>query len=308
MFTSQSLHLRAHGALLLAMAIWGSSFIALKMAITLLAPMQVIFLRMLIGSLVFLLLWRFWRKGFHYQAGDWKLLMGMALFEPCLYFIFESLALQYTSASQAGMITSTLPLLVAAGAWFFLKEQITAFQWTGFILALIGVLWMSWHSDISASAPKPWLGNFLEFLAMLSAVGFTLLVKKLTQRYSPLFLTAVQTLSGAVFFFPLAMLSPWPESLPGSLWLNLFYLGAFVSVGAYGLYNYALSQTSAATAGAYVNFLPVFTLLFAFLILQEALNTQQWFAVAIVFSGVALSQLGAKTQKIRVEIPPGTIS
>ena len=61
------------GCLVLAMALWGSSFIALKLAFSELPPLWVIFGRMALGSLVFLLAWR-WRGQMRYQAGDWKYL------------------------------------------------------------------------------------------------------------------------------------------------------------------------------------------------------------------------------------------
>ncbi|MFC3852139.1 DMT family transporter [Salinispirillum marinum] len=288
--------LRAHLALLLAMSIWGSSFIALKIAVGVMHPMQVIFVRMAIGAITFLLLYKLWASGVRYQAGDWKWLLGMAAFEPCLYFIFEAMALQYTTASQAGMITSMLPLMVAAGAWYFLREQISRYQWSGFGIAVIGVVWMSWNSDISASAPNPALGNFLEFLAMASAVGYTLLVKKLTRGYSPLFLTAMQAFVGTAFFFPLAMTQPWPDTVALSTWIILGYLGVVVTLGAYGLYNYALSHISATVTAGYTNLLPVFTLFFGMVLLQDTMNLQQWFAIALVFAGVLLSQRAPKVE------------
>lgn len=299
---------RARLALLLAMAIWGSSFIALKVAVDAIHPMQVIFLRMLIGSITFLLLLPLWRRGFNYQAGDWKWLAAMVLFEPCLYFIFESLALKYTSAGQAGMVTSILPLLVAIGAWLMLKERISNHQWLGFLIAFAGVVWMSWGSDISSHAPNPLLGNSLELMAMICAVGYTLVVKKLTDRYSPLFLTAIQTLFGVVFFLPLALLMPLPEQVSWEVMGYITYLGIFSTLGAYGLYNYALSRTHASHVGAYVNLIPVFTLLFAFILLNEVLNTQQWLAVLLVFTGVAVSQRSRRGRKVLDQIPPGAVS
>lgn len=90
--SSLRLQLIASAYLVVAMAIWGSSFIALKIAFRDVPPLWVIFARMLIGSLVFLLAWR-WRQPQPYVAGDWKYLLGMAACEPCLYFVFEAVAL-----------------------------------------------------------------------------------------------------------------------------------------------------------------------------------------------------------------------
>ncbi|MHA6492944.1 DMT family transporter [Pseudomonas borbori] len=276
--------------LMVAMALWGSSFIALKLAFTEVPPMWVICGRMLFGSAVFLLAWR-WRGHVEYRTGDWKYLLGMAACEPCLYFIFEALALQHTSASQAGMITALLPLLVAVGAFTFLHERISRTTLAGFVIAVIGAVWLSLASDADIHASNPLLGNFYEFLAMLCAMGYTLLLKHLSERYSAFFLTAMVAFMGSLFFLPLAMFSaPIPREISALGLGAVAYLGVVVTVIAYGLYNFGVSRLPASQATGFINLIPVFTLLLAVLVLGESLNAMQLLAVATVFAGVALSQ------------------
>lgn len=294
--------LRSHLALILAMVLWGSSFIALKVAVTEMAPMVVVFLRMAIGATAFLVVWPWLRHGFNYQPGDWKLLGGMVLFEPCLYFMFEAQALVYTSAGQAGMVTAMLPLMVAVGAYFFLGERNTKRQWLGFLIAVSGVIWMTLTSIESEQAPNALLGNFLEFLAMCTAVGYTLLVKHLTKRYSAFVLTALQSFAGVMFFFPFAMMSDWPDTISLSTVGILVYLGLVITLGAYGLYNYSLTHVKASTAAGYTNLLPALSLLFSMLLLGERLSLIQWVAIVIIFFGVWLSQERKPT--IPKEVPP----
>lgn len=282
--------LRFHLVLLFAMAIWGSSFVAMKVVVTELSPMVAVFLRMCIGFLAFTLMARWVLRGFKYQTGDWKYLGAMALMEPCLYFICESLALQYTSASQAGMVTALLPLMVALSAWALFAETVVPRQWAGFILALMGVLWMTLGGEQNEQAPNPLLGNFLELLAMLTATAYTLLIKHLVSRYSALFLTAMQSAIGCVFFLPLALLSPWPESISMPVWSTLLYLGVIVTLGGYGLYNYSLSHVKTTIAAGYVNLIPAFGVIFAVLLLGDQLNAGQWAGVALIFVGVYLSR------------------
>ncbi|HSC83800.1 MAG TPA: DMT family transporter [Pseudomonas sp.] len=280
----------AMACLVLAMALWGSSFIALKFAFAELPPMWVIFGRMALGSLVFLLAWR-WRGRLEYRPGDWRYLLALAACEPCLYFIFEALALQHTSATQAGMITALLPLLVAMGAFAFLREKVAGTTWAGFLLAVVGAIWLSLASEADTSAPAPLLGNFYEFLAMLCATGYTLLLKFLSERYSPFVLTAMQAFIGSLFFLPLALVT---EPLPSQFSLlgvgSVIYLGLVVTVGAYGLYNFGVSRLPASQASGFTNLLPVFTLIFAALLLGESLSLVQYLAAGLVFVGVALSQ------------------
>lgn len=265
--------------------------------------MVVIFLRMVVGSLAFIAVWPWIRHGINYQPGDWKFLLGMALFEPCFYFIFEAQALRYTSAGQAGMITSMLPLMVAAAAYFIFKERNTLRQWSGFIVAVIGVVWMTLGGTESEQAPNPVLGNFLEFGAMVMAVGYTLLVKHLTRRYSAFVLTAMQSFVGTVFFLPLALIAEWPDKVSIGAIGCIVYLGLVVSLGGYGLYNYSLSYIKASTSAGYINLLPAFTLVFSMLLLGERLISTQWIAIGIVFFGVLLSQ--ERTPPIPKEVPPG---
>lgn len=280
----------ALACLVLAMALWGSSFIALKFAFQEMPAMWVIFARMALGSLIFLAAWR-WRGRIDYRPGDWKWLLGLAACEPCLYFIFESLALQHTSAAQAGMITALLPLLVAVGAFFLLREKIARNTWFGFALAVLGALWLTLASDADDHAPRPLLGNLFELLAMFCATGYTLLLKHLSARYSAFILTAMQAFIGSLFFLPLALVSSGLPPVPGpSGWFSLIYLGSVVTVGAYGLYNFGVSRLPASQATGFINLIPVFTLIFAALLLGEVLSGQQALAAGLVFAGVALSQ------------------
>ena len=242
------------------------------------------------GSLVFLLAWR-WRGQMHYRAGDWKYLLGLAACEPCLYFLFEALALQQTSAAQAGMVTALLPLLVAVGAFVFLRERISRITLSGFLIALVGAVWLSLAGSADEHASNPILGNFYELLAMLCAMGYTLLLKHLSSRYSPFLLTAMVAFVGTVFFLPLAWFSaPLPTSVSPMGLGAVAYLGILVTVGAYGLYNFGVSRLPASQASGFTNLIPVFTLLFAILLLGESLNSMQMLAAAFVFAGVLLSQ------------------
>ncbi|CAN7187553.1 DMT family transporter [Pseudomonas sp. LjRoot71] len=280
----------AIGCLIVAMALWGSSFIALKLAFAELPPLWVIFGRMALGSLVFLLAWR-WRGQMHYRAGDWKYLLGLAACEPCLYFLFEALALQHTSAAQAGMVTALLPLLVAVGAFIFLGERISRTTLAGFLLAVIGAVWLSLAGSADEHASNPILGNFYELLAMLCAMGYTLLLKHLSSRYSPFLLTAMVAFVGTLFFLPLALVTePLPTRISPMGLGAVAYLGILVTVGAYGLYNFGVSRLPASRASGFTNLIPVFTLLFAILLLGESLNGMQVLAAALVFTGVLLSQ------------------
>lgn len=161
----------------------------------------------------------------------------MSLFEPCLYFIFEAIALKNTTASGAGMITALLPLMVAVGARWVLKEAITRQMIIGFTLAITGSIWLSLSSHASEYAPNPIYGNFMEFLAMVCATGYVITLKFLSDRYSSFFLTATQAFIGAIFYFPALLMSSVakPTSFEIMPTLSIAYLEAMITLATYGL-------------------------------------------------------------------------
>lgn len=282
----------ALGALAGAMFLWSGTFIAMKVALTAFHPVFMIFVRM-VGSVLLLspFLMR-WARGTPYRQGDWRIIALMVFSEPCLYFMFEAYALRYTTASQAGIITSLLPLLVGVGAFFFLKERLGAKAWLGFALAVAGVAALTLFGEDSAQAPNALLGNALEFGAMLMACIYTLCVRKLAG-YQPFFISAMQSFAGMVFFGLMFALmgGPLPDSAPGAGPLLALVFLAFATLVAYGMYNFGVARLSAGRAAAWINLIPVLTLFLGIMLLDERLTLAQALAVIPIIGGVVLSQL-----------------
>ncbi len=280
--------------MLIAMVLWASSLIALKIAFRQYDPMVVIFGRMLVASICFLLVGFRLRRAFTYQQGDFKLILLMAFCEPCLYFLFEAQAMLHTTASQAGMVTAILPVMVMISASLLLKEKVNKWSWTGGFLAVGGVSWLTLESSPVDSAPNPMLGNFYEFVAMVCAAGYIIIVRHLTLRYSPFLLTAVQAFVGCFFYFPFLFLSGTnlPTHFDTPSVMAIIYLGAVITLGAYGLYNYGLKYIPAGQASLYINLIPVFSVLLGWMILGETFNQNQCIAAVIVMAGVWISQRG----------------
>jgi len=294
-------------ALIGAMILWASSFIALKYAFMHYDPMVVIFARMAIALLFVLLFFAKVFRNLDIRKNDIKYLSLMALFEPCLYFIFEAEALVNTTASQAGMITALLPVMVALGAWFWIGEKINRRIIVGGLLAFGGAVWLSLGGEASSYAPNPLYGNVMEFLAMVMAVGYTLTLKHLSKRFKPLFLTAFQALIGSLFFLPFLLLpsTVLPGTFPLLPSLAVLYLGVAVSFGAYGLYNYGVSTIPASEASLFINLIPVFAVMLAYLLLDEQLGWSEIFGGAVILFGVFVAQSKAAAAVADPETPKG---
>ncbi len=285
-------------AILSAVLLWGSAFAAMKHLVATLNPWAVMWLRTGIATLV---LTPFTARlaGPVKKGKDRIALALMALFMPCLYFLFESYALTYTSATQAGLISASLPLMVAVGAGIFFKERTTLWGWTGLALSMAGVAALTMSGAPSANAVNPALGNSLELVAMACAAGYMLLVKRLSASYGPWTLTAVQNAAGCIFFLPglYLLIRDGLGQDPMNLLIIAAYLGAFVTLGAFGLYNVGMSLLPAGKASAFINLVPAIAAFFGWVILGETLSFTQILASGIIFAGVGLAQRGERIKQ-----------
>ena len=273
-----------------AVFLWGSSFVAMRIVLKDLHPFAVMFCR-LFSALIFIIPISIKLFPKSYQKNDWKILLAMVLFQPCLYFLFESNALTFTTSSQAGVISACLPLMVAVAAWFFLSESINSKTIIGLILSICGVILLTIFQSRQVDAPHPVLGNILEVGAMLSACANLILIKKLSSNYGAWSLTGMQIIAGTIFFMPgiKYIINADPSIWTMQLIFLLLYLGICVSFLAFGLYNWGISKIKVSRASIFINLIPVTAVMLGWLILGETLNSKQMIAAIIVISGVFLS-------------------
>lgn len=278
-------------AILGAVVLWGSSFAGTRVALRSVEPELLVWIRQIFAVLAILpFIGKLYPR--NYRKGDWKLLVPMVLFQPCLYFFFESNAMVYTTSSQAGVVAAVVPILVALGAWLFLKEKIGLKTIAGMVLSIGGVIVLTLSQSSNGQALNPILGNSLEFLAMVFGAANMVIVKKMSSRYNPFTLTAMQTLSGFLFFSPAisSLLKTNREIWTPQLIAILAYMGVFVSLGAFALYNWGMSHLPASKASIFINLVPVMAILFGWVLIGEGLNPIQTGAASVVILGVFLSQ------------------
>jgi len=260
--------------------------------------MTAIWLRMVVATVVFAPFWVRLPKP-RYHRGDWKLLALTALLMPCLYYLFEGYALHYTTSSQAGMVSALVPLLVVVGAWLFLKERLGVRPIAAIAVSLLGVAILSLSAGTQPAAPDPVLGAFLEFLAVVSAAGYMLTTKYLGSRYHPWLVTGAQAAVGAIVFLPSAIFedpAAWAMATPLA-WGSVVYLGIFVSLGAFGLYNTALSLMPASRASLAINLVPAVALLTGWIALGETSSSTQLLACAVILGSVVFGESGRETDE-----------
>lgn len=272
---------------------WGGGIIAMKFAYESFSGSQIVFGRVVFASVLYLLLWKMWTP-LPYRKGDWFYLLLMVAFEPCLFFLCETFSMKYTTASQGGVIAACFPICTAIAAWIFLKEKLSAKVLVAICLAVAGVALSSWFAAGDARAPNPLLGNLLMFGAVLASSGYAVCVRFVSRRYSFLAISAIQALGGTLAFAPLLFFEPFPVEITGSAMAALLYMGIGVGIIVYLSFNFSLKYLEAGVVALFGNLIPVFTLFFAWLLLNERFNGMQLAGVALTLCGVIIATTAKK--------------
>ena len=290
----------AYASLILAMLLYGSTFLAMKVVLNDYPPVTMIAIRMIIATLFFLPFLFTTYKDIKIQKSDWKILALMILAEPCLYFIFEGYALQNTTSSQAGIVNALEPVFITIGAAFILKERMPKVAYLGFIIAILGSVFLSISAQATESAPNPLFGNMLECLAIILAALSIIATKYLMDKYPPFYLAGCQIIGGAFFFAILSYIMHGNINLIFGLSFFIIVYLALLTVITYALYNYSMCSLSASKASPFLYLMPVFAMFFGWFFLDEILTKWQIIACFVIFLGIYLTQTNYKRKLVKI--------
>ena len=282
-----------HLAGVVAMVFWGMSFVWSTQVYQNLNPTATIFLRLVVATVFFTAILFTFRLNEKVKKEHLGLFALAAMFEPFLYFIFEGYGLKNTSPIIGSGIIAMIPLVTPIAARIFLKERLTPMNIVGFIVSFVGVIVLLLNKDLEFTAsPK---GILFLSGAVLVAVGYSIALIRLTKLYKPLTITWVQNIIGMLYFLPLTLImerfEPSNFSNVGGYIVPLVCLGVFCSAIAYALWAFAFSKLGASKANVYSNLIPVFTAIFSYFIIHEALTANKIIGILVVVVGLILSQM-----------------
>jgi len=280
-------YLRAIGA----MFCWAITFVWYKIAFETYLPYEVIFLRLSLASIVLfsvMALSRHWQK---LEKKDLWRMMTVAFFEPFLYFNGEANGMQYVSSSLGSIIIATIPIFAAFGAWLLLKERLSVYVILGVIVSCMGVAIMSIGSgELKATLT----GIMFLALAIFGAVGYGLMVRPLTLKYSTLTIVAYQTLFGAIYFLPMFIFFEGSHFLSVTHTLRglgtIVAMSLFATIGAFVLFTDVIRSLGVAKSNIFTNLIPVFTVVLAFIILGDPIGIRTILGLTLTLLGLVLSQ------------------
>lgn len=291
--------IRTYGSIILATLFWAISFIWFKIANETYRPLTIIYFRLIISVVLLTLFLYFTGRFEKIRKKDWKFFLLMSFFEPFLYFIGESMGLTFVSSTTASVIIATIPIFAAVGGWIIYNERLKVINYAGIALSLAGVI--IFVLDSSGALRLDPRGLALLFLAVVSASGYTLILKKLAGNYHPIYIVNVQNIIGAILFLPVILVFEFEHitnfEFNSRSFIAVVELAVFGSCGAFILFGFAVRKLGVTRANVFSNLIPVFTAILAFIILKDRLSSQNIIGMVIVITGLFLSQWKRRHKK-----------
>lgn len=271
--------------LLLAVILWGSSFIAGKFAYQMLSPLLLVQARLVISAVVmlpFLILGYQKARGHLVQLA----LLGLATFP--VTFLLQFYGLYYTSAASAATMLGVEPLmLLLVGALFF-KERLKSRDLLLAGAAFIGVLLVVWQPQ---DANITVFGCALVLVSTVIVAFWLRISQGMIRDIGSMSYTAYTLLFGAIFCLPITLIfnHQWQIHYQPSALVAVIYLGIACSVVTSWAWNKGLLQTGAHFAAMMLVFEPVFAVVFAVILLGEVITPRAIVGTGLIILTTVLS-------------------
>ena len=289
--------LRDISELIFLSAIWGSSFLFLRLTSPVFGPIFLIEMRVLSGLAVLLPLVLFLGKRAEFQK-HWKMIATVSLMNMAIPFCFFAFSAVYIGAGLLSIINATVPIFSACVAYVVYKERLSRSSLLGLLIGFLGVVVLMFNPDESFGS-SGWLAILSALLAcLLYGTAINLTVNNL-QGVSGLTITAGGLFVSSLVLLPFALWAR-PEVLPvGNIWWSVFALGIVCTGFGFVMFYRLIDRIGAGRAIMTTYLIPVFSILWGNIFLGESVTLIMVVGCILVLLGVGLTTKKSNTDKVR---------
>lgn len=300
------------------MLIWAGAGIAVKEALVIFSPLTLIVMRFTLAVLLMLSIGLLFRHNSivglqRVEKKHIPLFLLGGLFQPFLYFIFETYTYQsFSSPTVAEALLSTQPVMAPLFAWVLLRERVTRNNIIGILLSTLGVmmLLMMGGGPLAMGDGAIGKGVLLAVLTVSMSVSYSVVLRRIPTHYTPLSIVFYVQSFALVLFYVLWGVMDRGNGLLGNEGIRLLgegqwvksllsvgYLAVLASVTAFILFCYTVRKIGVTRANVFNNVRPVFTAILMWMIFGEILPIWKIIGIIIIIIGLFISQKQEKGSK-----------
>jgi drug/metabolite transporter (DMT)-like permease len=298
---------RGYIALTLTSTLWGTTWVASKLGIQDIPPLQMASIRQLIAGICFLIFFMVIKKLPFPTLQQWKWLVVMSVLMFVLANGLSTWSLKYIPTGLSALIGALYPLsVVIIESIFFRGKKITLLTLAGFVLGIAGIGIVFSENAFESVSDSFGRGVSLSVIAMLSWSLATVFISRNKGQLNPYYSIGWQMILGAAMLFILSLITgdivPVSEiSLKG--WLVIVYLVVFGSIITFVALIYSMKKLPVAIASLYAYFNPLIAILTAGLILNEKLTLNILWGAIVTLGGVFLVNYSINKKNVALQAP-----
>lgn len=282
-------------AALFAQVIFGLSFMFTKIALDFASPLTVIADRYIVAFFGLTAVMLISRKTVRFGKNLWKVVV-MSLFQPVLYFVFESYGISMTTSAFSSIMISLIPVVSMLSGIFVLREIPSPMQYVFMTLSVLGVVIMALVGKSDGTVTT--LGIILLFGAVISSVIFNISSRKISKEFTAFERTYAMTVIGLIVFLSISFVEniEKPIAVVSSFMSPRFcgaviYLGFVSSVVAFLLLNYANTHLPVAKTTVFSNITTVVSVIAGVVFLNEKFSVASAISTVMIIIGVCGVQM-----------------
>lgn len=285
----------AYILLTLTALFWAGNFVLGRSMHLVISPIIMAELRWLLALLLispFLLPKLKKNKALIYQ--HWPLLTLLSVLSVACFNTFIYLGLTITTATNATILQSMIPIVILLISAFWLKESVSKQQWLGVSISLGGVLLLITQGDLSSLLNYTInQGDIYVLIAVIFWAVYSVLLRFRPAEIDGFTFFGITVLIGSVALLPFAIMEYYYYSTP-IIWQNsaimtIIYMAIFPSIMAYIFWNKGVNELGAAKAGLFIHLMPCFGLILSSFFLNEKIFSFHIGGMLLIFFGIYLA-------------------
>lgn len=281
--------------LTLAASIWGGMYVVVKVVVSVIPPLELVWMRYLVAIVVLLVIGFLTRQKWKIDKRHILLIISIGIIGNAISIVTQETGTMLSTAQMGAIITSSTPAFMVIFARLLLKERLTLKKVLSVCLATIGVILIVGVGDVNLSSK---LGGISLVMAALTWALMSVLVKRVPSDYSQIVVTTYSILVALIVLTPFVLPRLHEMNLSQlthpTIWGGVLYLGIISTACGFLLWNRGLQMLNASSGGIFFFFQPVVGTLLGWLILGESIGVMFWIGSILILMGVLFVMMEKK--------------
>ena len=272
---------------------WSLSFIFYRIGVPEFGSLAFASLRVVLAGLTMLVFVLVSKKNRQGIRENWKALTLVGMFSAAIPFILFAFSARSVNAGVLAVLNASVPMMSGFIASVFFKDRLSKKQILGLVIGVIGVVILMSENLFGEQGANSGSGLLPMAYALLACVGYAAganITRNYLDNVSPVAITAGSLIIASVIMLPVALYEfPYGKSISLTAWVSVICIGVFSTAIALIFMNQLIKSIGPMRATSITLVIPIFAIIFGYLLLGEALNTQAIIGSVVILFGTYLS-------------------